>query len=1060
MKLRRLEVKHFGGVHSAAIDFGPGLNVLYAPNETGKSTLMRAIRAALLLPISSSAHEEFVDWHTDEPPQVVLTFETKPHKIWRVDKTFGRGGSSYLEFSKDGTSFAQDVKGREVDGKIRELLDWGVAVPGAARTHGYPATYLTTALLAEQDEVTTILAQGVDGAGDGGKKRLTAALQALAEDPTFRRVLREVQTRVGEAYTTTGRKRSGKGSPWKDIQEQRLAAKNRESEVRTMLHESTSAQQKCLEQQAAVDKMRASVEDARAIRKAIDLAWEQSAARIAAQQQVDEAKAELSRIQGVHDAAAQTKLAHDAAKKQLDTVEQETVAARAEAERATTQLDDLRQQLRDLTSGTAEQERKLREQELKTKLSSLEMTELQTKQRKEAAEEQRERETKLAALRTDLAARTNRLDTIQAKIGTAEQQLQALQATIENHDRAKLAHEWIAAEAAHAQALEQQTKAAADRKAAEKKRKEADELTQEIDAITLPDAEALKTLQAQHAQLDVAEKTLEVGLTVRIAPHVKTAIDVTTDGKNKSHTISKPRDFTARAELLLGLPGMDVTISGGAAELREQAKTLRQQWDATSTPVFTDAGVTDLEQLDTKVTKAATIYRQADALRAEAENLEARADGAGAVEVTLDSALRKLRAARAALPTTVTEEDARALAAAPLKTTDLQPLQDQITQNNNALTTLRADFAREEGARNTKSIELATAEVANTKAGDTDGQTWQDALEQSTAQLKKIEAQQADLKKALTELEQSATTGVEQATAAVAAATAAQTTAHQARQQAEERRDALRQEVAELKGSWENQTKLATREDLPQAQTQVDQLQAALDKLPQPEQTIDDTQRSECHQLVEQAEQNLRVEQDTLRKLEGGLEQVGGQHVDEAMQQATERVEAIAQLEREKDLDYGAWQLLEETLKEAEAEGTVHLGKALVEPIEQRMSELTGGRYGTPAIGPTLETDAIALAGENRSLERLSIGTQEQLATLLRLTIAEKLQTFVVLDDQLVQSDPGRLKKLTAVMQQCAKTHQVLVFTCRPDDYAAETTEDIQYVDLTEKVQRSSNARG
>ena len=48
MKLLSLKVENFRRIHKAKIDFGPGLNVLYGPNDIGKSSIAYAIRASLL----------------------------------------------------------------------------------------------------------------------------------------------------------------------------------------------------------------------------------------------------------------------------------------------------------------------------------------------------------------------------------------------------------------------------------------------------------------------------------------------------------------------------------------------------------------------------------------------------------------------------------------------------------------------------------------------------------------------------------------------------------------------------------------------------------------------------------------------------------------------------------------------------------------------------------------------------------------------------------------------------------------------------------------------------
>ena len=70
----------------------------------------------------------------------------------------------------------------------------------------------------------------------------------------------------------------------------------------------------------------------------------------------------------------------------------------------------------------------------------------------------------------------------------------------------------------------------------------------------------------------------------------------------------------------------------------------------------------------------------------------------------------------------------------------------------------------------------------------------------------------------------------------------------------------------------------------------------------------------------------------------------------------------------------------------------------------------------------------------------MSVGTREQLSTLYRLCLAEYLQTTVVLDDQLVQSDESRMDWFRTLLQEKARSFQIVVFTCRPGDYLATTS--------------------
>ena len=74
MKLHRLRVVDFAAIRDADIEFGPGLNVLYGPNDLGKSTLAEAIRLALLLPHTSTHIEDYVPWTGGRDPVVEMTF--------------------------------------------------------------------------------------------------------------------------------------------------------------------------------------------------------------------------------------------------------------------------------------------------------------------------------------------------------------------------------------------------------------------------------------------------------------------------------------------------------------------------------------------------------------------------------------------------------------------------------------------------------------------------------------------------------------------------------------------------------------------------------------------------------------------------------------------------------------------------------------------------------------------------------------------------------------------------------------------------------------------------
>ena len=109
--------------------------------------------------------------------------------------------------------------------------------------------------------------------------------------------------------------------------------------------------------------------------------------------------------------------------------------------------------------------------------------------------------------------------------------------------------------------------------------------------------------------------------------------------------------------------------------------------------------------------------------------------------------------------------------------------------------------------------------------------------------------------------------------------------------------------------------------------------------------------------------------------------------------------------------------------------------QALVPAIATRFQELTERRYETVQLTAQLATQGVMVSGTLRSTAQLSIGTREQLSTLYRLALAEYLHAVIVLDDQLVQSDNTRMDWFRKLLTEKAHLFQIVVFTCRPDDY-------------------------
>src|SRR5580700_795278 len=174
MQLVRLAVERFACLGKVEVVFGPGLNVLYGPNDLGKSSLVDAMRLAVLLPHTSNASDAYVSWNVAQPPKVTLVYKTEPTSSYRITKVFeATRGSSLLERSLDGiTSFETIARQREVDERVREHLSWGVPAPGKGAPKGLPESFLATALLSRQGQVDQILARSLaQDPGESGKQR-------------------------------------------------------------------------------------------------------------------------------------------------------------------------------------------------------------------------------------------------------------------------------------------------------------------------------------------------------------------------------------------------------------------------------------------------------------------------------------------------------------------------------------------------------------------------------------------------------------------------------------------------------------------------------------------------------------------------------------------------------------------------------------------------------------------------------------------------------------------------------------------------------------------------
>jgi hypothetical protein len=527
----------------------------------------------------------------------------------------------------------------------------------------------------------------------------------------------------------------------------------------------------------------------------------------------------------------------------------------------------------------------------------------------------------------------------------------------------------------------------------------------------LPDSKRVAELRGLRQALDVAEAKLDVGLCLEVRG--SRSVSVSLDGA-KAKARTPPFSIEATASVRIGLAdGVEVFVRGGRTADREDVDRKRAHWDDITASLFATVGVTDFAALEDAC--------RADAERkTQAENLEREA-------LTVD-------AQRSALGDATTERERYGARIAELERrlegVDLALVEAAASAHGSQA---RAVLAKKNALRESKRQGLATlraqeAVLRDRATPDSNG----DAIGDLDAELKNLEAAGVDLGRRERKLAEERT------------ALDAPPINH----------DALENAVTVAKqalGEALNKVSTATSErDVWTARLQERRIAAAgiyIEAL----QKAEDAARADARDdgaLVDETaivnartvEENAKTRSGTLtgelNKAEGALLASGGAAADErlrdleaALQRAHERQSALED-------EYEAWRLLSEALKSAERSQATHLGNVLAPDLGARFQALAGQRYGAIALGPHLGLEGIDAGGGRRELDRLSIGTREQLSTLFRLCLAERLGSALLLDDQLVQSDPDRLRWFRRALRQTASMGvQVIVLTCRPDDY-------------------------
>lgn len=184
--------------------FEEGLNVIYAPNATGKSTLFEAMRRGLLdgHRVGGKEVEVIRPWGRSLAPTVTVEFSHGGQE-YRIAKRFLDSPSSKLERRENGR-FVSLAESSKADETVRAMLSRNAPGRGLSRREN---SGLAQVLWVPQGRLALEALSG-DLLAD-----VRTSLGSQVTGPTASPIERKVEEAYLQIYTPTGRYKTGKDAP-------------------------------------------------------------------------------------------------------------------------------------------------------------------------------------------------------------------------------------------------------------------------------------------------------------------------------------------------------------------------------------------------------------------------------------------------------------------------------------------------------------------------------------------------------------------------------------------------------------------------------------------------------------------------------------------------------------------------------------------------------------------------------------------------------------------------------------------------------------------------------
>ncbi|MCH4091967.1 hypothetical protein [Acetobacter sp.] len=201
-------------------------------------------------------------------------------------------------------------------------------------------------------------------------------------------------------------------------------------------------------------------------------------------------------------------------------------------------------------------------------------------------------------------------------------------------------------------------------------------------------------------------------------------------------------------------------------------------------------------------------------------------------------------------------------------------------------------------------------------------------------------------------------------------------------------------------------------------------------------------------QIAGRRERLARLQQEVATR-EVRIQAAEGAGLDEAIAACKRDIERHRTERESCEQEVAVLRLLKETLVEAERETTERYLAPLTRAIQPTIEMLFP--RATASVQTDFTVSGLTRGRDEERVENLSDGTREQIAVLVRLGFADILHAqgrpaMLILDDALCFSDVVRTRTLFDILTDAASRMQIIVMTCREDQFAELSARPLRIV--------------